>query len=154
MWQGTHLSRGGGCLPDPCCALQIGGTPLHFAAAGGIETVVDKLLAKGAAQTATDKVGGEKGSREADREASKGNTHLFVSSLFAGFDMPETSPPIKTPFASCSSKVALELWVCNRESIPRLHQRWHHRLICPKFPVVFFSGFHAKREVFFAFEAA
>jgi hypothetical protein len=76
----THLRGERGCLPDRCRAPQEGRTPLHRAAIGGHPAVVAQLLAAGAAKEARDQVcvcGGGAG------EGPTGNTHLFVSYVFA-----------------------------------------------------------------------
>ena len=82
----THLLFVGDCLPDPHCALQIGGSPLHFAAASNDVKKVKEFLEAKVAQTATDKVRGGMGLSDAHREGSRVNTHL--SSVFSFlFDM-------------------------------------------------------------------
>ena len=70
-----------GCLPDRCRAPQGGSTPLHFAAEYGHAAVVGLLLAAKADVAAKNAV---IGGGDADREGSRGNTHLFLSS-FLGF---------------------------------------------------------------------
>jgi len=50
----------GDCLPDPYFALQIGGTPLHFAAASNDLEKVDKFLKDKVVIIATEKVRGDK----------------------------------------------------------------------------------------------
>ena len=75
----THLrGREGGCLPERCHLLQVGGTPLHLAAQMGKAAVVEPLLAAGAAVDAETEVRGVEGGRC----GLGGRTLLCVSSLF------------------------------------------------------------------------
>ena len=48
--------------------------PLHKAAMNGHATVVEQLLAAGADREAKDEVSGERGTRDADRAGSRGDT--------------------------------------------------------------------------------
>ena len=110
----TPLRGERGCAPDRCRAPQNGNTPLHGAAISGHSAVLEKLLAAGAAKDAPDEVRG--GVRHADRELSRGNTHMYVSSLFAfcGKAQVMFSSHFQTPSAPFCWKLALKL--CWRDS--------------------------------------